>query len=939
MGVLYGLLDPIGKYFGSVLGTAWEVISGFSSIVGGFVTKYIIEPIMNFLGFTDENIYMTDVKAVKVFQGEDLLKKVQLDLATKHLKNDTGQRNFALGFAETGDAQFGKFYRHGMWDYTDHLPEVVIQASTIPINEVKSILESKIGNPVHILDVLAMVPYDGDWCKWLLQERYGYDAGEDSVTIDNTYCTYGSTTYVSSSNTFRVTLNPISIVTEKIYNVINSKAFTSTAITTKVFKITKITTVGTTKHTKHTKIYNRTIKTHNESGYVLSTVNVIISEVDETVKTPINTTTSELLSSVVSFDKDVQRVTTSIKTLYYRTDTNSFLSSTTTNVSDEYYITDLGSATTSLIRNIVSDTQINTGITTPKYITLENHNNARRYVITYTNTNNGRMYYWIYDPATNQYPSLTHPVTSSSSIESYPIVMLRNGFFDVENYNVSSIGGVSRPPSITEKRYKDTVELLNHIGVDLESLTTAYKDNPDIDKLLDAFFMYGVSPSDSSEITSRVLYEMFDAIYDKTPYIEGDSTFSASFKENPYNAAIVWKPKTTKIEKQVIGSLGKCTHSIINNPVTKTTYLDRTVKDRYVTDVIEEVMVDSRGNILGKQIKETTTYRIDEYDTDSNGNSYSSGRYKQSEITESNKDLEIKKQITETEVKILTCNSFTSFNIIRRGSYSGGVSLQLDDPDLVIPLPVEVVERLTLMEKTDLLCKAAYLTFYAYERIHLEWYETEKFASFLKILVIAISVVVTIISLGTASWATMTWSAAMFAVLKAVAIGVALQLALKLIMDNVDDPALKAVLAAAATAVAIYAGGGFDNFNGLTALKLVELPVQAASIYMNSVNEKLFDNLNDDMKSFSSAYKTRSEHNTSLINSFNQGLDVSNVTELMVGGMEDVRDASLLSPTQFYEMAVGGYRNYDTLYSGLYDSNVHDFCNNRLRLGIIQDGG
>ena len=350
-------------------------------------------------------------------------------------------------------------------------------------------------------------------------------------------------------------------------------------------------------------------------------------------------------------------------------------------------------------------------------------------------------------------------------------------------------------------------------------------------------------------------------------------------------------------------------------------------------------MVDSRGNILGKQIKETTTYRIDEYDTDSNGNSYSSGRYKQSEITESNKDLEIKKQITETEVKILTCNSFTSFNIIRRGSYSGGVSLQLDDPDLVIPLPVDVVERLTLMEKTDLLCKAAYLTFYAYERIHLEWYETEKFASFLKILVIAISVVVTIISLGTASWATMTWSAAMFAVLKAVAIGVALQLALKLIMDNVNDPALKAALAVAATAVAIYAGGGFDNFNGLTAVRLVELPVQAASIYMNSVNEKLFDNLNDDMKSFSSAYKTRSEHNTSLINSFNQGLDVSNITELMVGEMEDVRDASLLSPTQFYEMAVGGYRNYDTLYSGLYDSNVHDFCKNRLRLGIIQDGG
>ena len=46
MGVLIGFLDPIGKFFGSVLGTAWDVISGFVDVIGGFVTKYVIEPIM-----------------------------------------------------------------------------------------------------------------------------------------------------------------------------------------------------------------------------------------------------------------------------------------------------------------------------------------------------------------------------------------------------------------------------------------------------------------------------------------------------------------------------------------------------------------------------------------------------------------------------------------------------------------------------------------------------------------------------------------------------------------------------------------------------------------------------------------------------------------------------------------------------------------------------
>ena len=35
MGGLIGFLDPIGKFFGSVLGTVWDVVTGFVSVVGG----------------------------------------------------------------------------------------------------------------------------------------------------------------------------------------------------------------------------------------------------------------------------------------------------------------------------------------------------------------------------------------------------------------------------------------------------------------------------------------------------------------------------------------------------------------------------------------------------------------------------------------------------------------------------------------------------------------------------------------------------------------------------------------------------------------------------------------------------------------------------------------------------------------------------------------
>ena len=38
-----------------------------------------------------------------------------------------------------------------------------------------------------------------------------------------------------------------------------------------------------------------------------------------------------------------------------------------------------------------------------------------------------------------------------------------------------------------------------------------------------------------------------------------------------------------------------------------------------------------------------------------------------------------------------------------------------------------------------------------------------------------------------------------------------------------------------------------------------------------------------------------------------------------------------------YTLINDGLVNYDLLYSGLYDSSVHDFISNKLTLGIIGD--
>ena len=153
-----GLFDAIGDFIGDLVGSVWDAITSFLSTIGEFVLNKIIEPIMNFLGFTDEDIYLTDVIAVKVFD-EDLFEKTQVELSLDYMKNSNSALQYITNFSDTGDKQFGKYYRHGKWDYLDYLPSAQINAVSIDTNNVKTILEKLNNSKITINDIMTMVPY------------------------------------------------------------------------------------------------------------------------------------------------------------------------------------------------------------------------------------------------------------------------------------------------------------------------------------------------------------------------------------------------------------------------------------------------------------------------------------------------------------------------------------------------------------------------------------------------------------------------------------------------------------------------------------------------------------------------------------------------------------------------------------------------------------
>ena len=934
-----GIFQAIGDWVGQAFNNIVSFVEALFTDPLNALLDYIVEPIMNFLGFHDEDIYRTSVIAVKIYN-EDTFKKTQLRQVLDYVKNKRSSMDYAKSFANVGDTQFGKFYRHGKWDYLDYLPDAKISAVTIPVDKLKSILVALKGEDVFIIDALGMVPYDKDWCKWRLQEEYGYNIGEDFLIINNKYYKYEKEVYNTDTNDFTVTLAIISPIKDRLYETVITETKTlNVAINTYTQTDITIAEFTTNSDLKTTSI--KEVKSYVYNNKVIDEVFTEISSTDDIIpKGSESDSSNRVLINSVTESTLIEITTTTQHHVYTRDDTGSILYESNPVITSTKYKKVTVTSSKLEIADLISEKDI---IYPTEYITktVANHNNIKQYVVKYTTTNDGNYYYWIYNPVNNTYPDLSTPAEQIIGFELYPVVMLRNNFFNVNDYDQNKINGQSRPPTITEERYLDTVDILDAIGVSLEELTKGYSGNSDIEHLQDAFFLFGVSPSNDKEIVSRVLFELFDFIYDTMPFVTTDSGYSAMFRENPYNAAIAWTPEEPVLKDEVIGSLGTCKHTAKKTNSTTTTYEIKEAiaigNNRYkiISYTLTEI-TDNINGLLSSKKQNTQVITVDRsYTAGDNWQTTNTGfiskTVKESKST-NQKQLTVTKQITKETTKTLIMKSFTSFNIIRRGVENGGVSLDVDDENLVIPLPVNVVNRLTLMEKTALLGEAAYMLFYAYQHQHIKWYQTEAFGNFLQIVSIGITVVITIFSFGSGLAGGVTLTSILLSTLKSVAIGVGLQLALHLISTMVDDIGLKIALSVAAMAVAAYAGGAFDSFNLSTAVKLAELPAKAIDMYLKDSMSKMQNKLQVETQAFNEEYASRSEINTEIMKSFTSGLNVADIADITLADTDI--SATIMSPSEFYDIALRGCFQYDALYTGYYEATVGSFCANSLKLGL-----
>lgn len=879
-----GIVDWVAEFIGGVIGLPFIWLD---SIFGTNIFTGLIESIMNFLGFEDEDIYSIDVIAVRVYD-EDLYTKVMQDLHLEYMTKGYGSIDYSNNFAKSGDNQFGRYYRTGKWEYMDYLPTGQINAVSLDRDGIVKVLEGIEKTEIFIVNIGNRTPPDDVWARYQLQQLYDYNIGTDALKYsDDLWYHFKSVVYRTSDNTFDVTIATIPIVDAKTYKV--------TTIT--------VTPIDDLTDNKNTLITEEVLYTDDATGNTLyRTVNVI-SNVD----------------TVIPKDSE--------KDSY----TNEF-------VSEE----DIEVPTKTVVINIPM------------------HANVQHYIVEYTRKDNGRFKYWIYNPQTNQY-QISSPNSKATNFEMFPIVMLRNNKTNVADMDKNS------------KRYKQTSKMLKSIGVDIHEITKGYSDNPDIDQIQDAFFLLGVSPSDTEPIVSKCLYEMFDAIYDTTPFVDINTSYSMSIKEEPYNAAIVWNTGDVGTYTGTIynGALaGDCNHVIRNFTTTINYYKVQVVtqlssgnswQDRWNPRVSvqeytqKEVILD--GVLQNTEISDMRTFEtyqsLSDYDEQGNPITiyYPIGTTKTLTSSESTSEqgMRIQKQLTKTTYRRIDIRNFHAVSIVRADK-PRGKDLPLGDKNLIIPLAIPVVARLTLMEKTALLGRSVHLMFYAVQHTHLEWYETKKFANALKVamivIMVVVTVIVTVVTWGSGTGPTLTAFGAAMAALEAVAIAVAVQLALKLIATFVDDPALKAALSLVVMAIGIYftMGASFGENLGLTALQLGSACVNAAAMYMGDIVVDDLGKFQQDVDSFTQKYNERSKQQQEAMKGLDMGSKSFDMVDLTTNidmfsttssRNKQMAAASLLSPSQFYYLATNqAAYNYDLLYSGLYDNTVHDFVANKLQLGI-----
>ena len=942
-----------------------------------------------------KKIYSTSIATTRVFQ-DDLLYQVKVRSILEKIQKDLDSRTYTLRYGNSGAAQLFQYYLSGLYDYNDHLPTSTIGAVGVSANVIENILRGIESESFTFTGADYTTPSDTFWVLWRLQQDINYDVGLDLVTITTIsdgvpvkdYYSIDSFEYDETEGVFVVTLK-------------TKLGFTILAHEEHVITITNLNPTTDLKRTVVTKVMSY-MNTDNLEDVAVFVTETVLSDTTEEV--PIDTETPDITIEPLPTTYYVNPNLTITRTVSAYEDDEFYYMA-------EYILTESNRTKlwaydprTKVYPQLKIDNY--TTINYESYPVVMFRNgvfSVDEWDVSSKEIQSGNVTETVQRPSSitkKRYDETTEILKSIGiSLEDLLEKVEENKDID-KLQDAFTVIGVS--PGAVLKKVSDTQEALNK----LEEGTTAYKakkeelDNAkDISSItsqaLYRMFDHIYKQLPPSNLGTSASYHLH---IDENPYnarlswvpqmpttekkvIGPTGTYSHSIKNETIKRQLSkllpfgyrYSGYTSSLEKVVYDPSWGRTHDsdrgsspwsyIATYPVvtradgSQWIYARRITKEfsdkppEYVMEWQEVFPHDERymrvvyfepytakNLIMQCQVSDTEvrTIRVGIGDGIKDVSSTMSPYLK----------VKFKRSLTRDVREGYNGVTFWE-NTISRGKKSGLVTMALDDENLVIPLPVFVVEQMTYVERVSLIAASFHLVFYAAQYDEITYYKSTFFGSFLSMIAMAVMVVIAVIAPPTAPMliptsALVGMSAVtitMLAMMELMLIGLVLQVVLKIIASVVKDPALRTILSVAAIIGTAALTGNFDGFTFdlKTAAQLTTLTVKGAEIYMGAEVESLSADLGrmqNSLTAFDKAYKERTEMFSNVFDSFNKGVSADFLVDLSIKPAQSTAQLSYCySPSVVRDIMINGYRNFDALYK----NDIEDFYKNRLQLGIIDN--
>jgi hypothetical protein len=384
-------------------------------------------------------------------------------------------------------------------------------------------------------------------------------------------------------------------------------------------------------------------------------------------------------------------------------------------------------------------------------------------------------------------------------------------------------------------RYKQTKELLGFIGIDVDTMVESIDSNPDVSSVTAAYVYFGAEVGSNNPLQAKLVYSTLEYLWlDPTTVSSGQHRIEV--REGSYNSSISWES-----QERVIGNRTGVAVGTYEGGVGTVTV------DNGYFDESDEWIPVINNKYYGWARKQETA---DEY----------------------------------VEYRIWNVSAVTV--IMKTGLADIAFRVLAPDSLIVMPMSQYFLSKFSPIDQGKLFPEILRLVTYAADIQHLRYYQTPAFMRLVQTIMIIIAIVIFIFT-----WYTGGATAAAF--LEAIGYmlaGMAVGYALKQLLMQIDNPALRAVVAAIIVVVMAYSGSaaGARNTIVLVANVVTEMVSTYAGAVMEGIAEQMA-NLSMEAGLFATLMETRQNE-----------LDSKNEAMLSYMSIGDVLKVSQLDPVSWY---------------------------------------